>query len=88
MGLSARGWSGVGLDTSEQVAQGLERPRVRSVNLGLLDCPEKAAAAGHGFRKEWNDSLGVDCCRKSREVESDDPSECNRASAQQQAHTL
>jgi L-arabinose isomerase len=36
----------------EQVAQKLERPGVRIVNLGLVDCPEKAEAAGHRFRKE------------------------------------
>jgi L-arabinose isomerase len=36
----------------EQLARKLERPRVRIVNLGLVDCPEKAAAAGHEFRKE------------------------------------
>jgi L-arabinose isomerase len=61
------GLFGVGLDTYwpqfeglerrltgylEQVAQKLERPRVRIVNLGLVDCPEKAEAAGHGFRRQ------------------------------------
>jgi L-arabinose isomerase len=34
------------------VAQKLERPRVRIVNLGLVDCAEKAEAAGHEFRRE------------------------------------
>jgi L-arabinose isomerase len=61
------GLFGIGLDTYwpqfeglerrltgylQQVAQGLERPRVRIVNLGLVDSPEKAEAAGHGFRQE------------------------------------
>jgi L-arabinose isomerase len=61
------GLFGIGLDTYwpqfeglerrltgylEQVAQKLERPRVRIVNLGLVDCPEKAEAAGHRFRNE------------------------------------
>jgi L-arabinose isomerase len=36
----------------QHVAHELERPGVRVVNLGLVDCPEKAEAAGHGFRKE------------------------------------
>jgi L-arabinose isomerase len=61
------GLFGIGLDTYwpqfeglerrltgylEQVAQRLERPRVRIVNLGLIDSPGKAEAAGHRFRKE------------------------------------
>jgi L-arabinose isomerase len=61
------GLFGIGLDTYwpqfeglerrltgylERVAQRLERPRVRIVNLGLVDSPEKAEAAGHRFRKE------------------------------------
>jgi L-arabinose isomerase len=36
----------------QHVAHQLERPGVRIVNLGLVDCPEKAEAAGHQFRKE------------------------------------
>ncbi len=36
----------------QDVARQLERPGVRIVNLGLVDCPEKAEAAGHQFRKE------------------------------------
>ena len=36
----------------QNVARQLERPEVRIVNLGLVDCPEKADAAGHQFRKE------------------------------------
>jgi L-arabinose isomerase len=36
----------------QDVARQLERPRVRIVNLGLVDCQEKAEAAGHQFRKE------------------------------------
>jgi len=54
------GLFGIGLDTYwpqfeglerrltgylQQVAQGLERPGVRVVNLGLVDRPERAAAA-------------------------------------------
>lgn len=35
-----------------QVAARLERPRVQVVNLGLVDSPEKAFAAGHQFRRE------------------------------------
>jgi len=61
------GLFGIGLDTYwpqfeglerrltgylQQVAQRLERPRVRIVNLGLVDSPEKAEAAGHGFRQD------------------------------------
>jgi L-arabinose isomerase len=36
----------------EHVARQLERPGVRIINLGLVDCPEKAEAPGHQFRKE------------------------------------
>jgi L-arabinose isomerase len=61
------GLFGIGLDTYwpqfaglqerltgyvRQVAQQLERPDVRVVNLGLVDSPDKAAAAGHAFRQQ------------------------------------
>src|SRR5246127_5262239 len=36
---------------TEQVARKLESSRVKVVNLGLVDTPEKSLAAGHGFRK-------------------------------------
>jgi len=36
---------------TEQVAQKLKRPGVKIVNLGLIDTPEKALAAGHQFRQ-------------------------------------
>jgi len=36
----------------EQLARRLERPGVQVVNLGLIDSPEKAIAAGHQFRRE------------------------------------
>jgi len=57
---------GIGLDTywaqfqgleqrlreyTERVARRLERPGVQIVNLGLIDTPEKALAAGHEFRR-------------------------------------
>jgi L-arabinose isomerase len=35
----------------EKMAQRLQRPGVNVVNLGLVDSPEKAAAAGHEFRR-------------------------------------
>jgi L-arabinose isomerase len=35
-----------------QVAQRLVRPGVEMVNLGLIDTPERAAEAGHRFRRE------------------------------------
>jgi L-arabinose isomerase len=35
----------------QQVAQKLERAGARVVNLGLIDTPEKAIAAGHDFRR-------------------------------------
>src|ERR1700685_492217 len=35
----------------EKVAQRLRRPGVSVINLGLVDSPEKAAAAGHEFRR-------------------------------------
>jgi L-arabinose isomerase len=35
-----------------QVAQRLEGPGVRVVNLGLVDSPDKADAAGHAFRQQ------------------------------------
>jgi L-arabinose isomerase len=35
----------------DQVAKKLERPAVQVVNLGLIDTPEKAQAAGHQFRQ-------------------------------------
>jgi L-arabinose isomerase len=34
-----------------EVAQKLSRPEVQIVNLGLIDTPEKAMAAGHAFRQ-------------------------------------
>jgi L-arabinose isomerase len=61
------GLFGIGLDTYwpqfaglqerltgyvRQVAQQLERPGVRVVNLGLVDSPDKAVAAGHAFRQQ------------------------------------
>jgi L-arabinose isomerase len=69
------GLFGIGLDTYwpqfeglerrltgylERVAQRLERPRVRIVNLGLVDSPEKAEAAGHRFRQEDVDLIFLD----------------------------
>jgi L-arabinose isomerase len=60
------GLFGIGLDTywpqfpgleerlrgyTRRVAERLERPGIRVVNLGLIDDPEKAQAAGHQFRK-------------------------------------
>src|SRR5207253_493608 len=35
----------------EAVAQRIERPGVEVVNLGLIDTPDKAFAAGHAFRR-------------------------------------
>jgi L-arabinose isomerase len=35
----------------QQVARRLEKPGVRVVNLGLVDSPERAEAAGHNFRQ-------------------------------------
>ena len=61
------GLFGIGLDTywpqfeglekrlrgyTESVAQRLARRDVKVVNLGLIDSPEKAVAAGHQFRRE------------------------------------
>jgi L-arabinose isomerase len=61
------GLFGIGLDTYwlqfeglqerltgyvQKVAQRLARPGVRVVNLGLVDSPEKAEAAGHAFRQQ------------------------------------
>jgi len=61
------GLFGVGLDTYwpqfegleqrltgylQNVARHLEKPGVRVVNLGLVDCPGKAEIAGHQFRKD------------------------------------
>jgi L-arabinose isomerase len=60
------GLFGIGLDTywpqfpglrdkltgfTAQVARKLENSRVRVINLGLIDTPEKSLAAGHEFRK-------------------------------------
>src|SRR5260221_272133 len=60
------GLFGIGLDTywpqfeglqqrltgyTQQVADRLEKTGVRVVNLGLVDSPEKAEAAGHSFRR-------------------------------------
>ena len=36
---------------TQQVADRLEKTGVRVINLGLVDSPEKAAAAGHSFRR-------------------------------------
>ncbi len=36
---------------TQRVAEKLERPGVQVVNLGLIDTPEKAFAAGHDFRR-------------------------------------
>lgn len=36
---------------TESVAQKLEGPRVRVINLGLIDTPEKSLRAGHEFRR-------------------------------------
>jgi L-arabinose isomerase len=61
------GLFGIGLDTywpqfeglqdrlrgyTDSVAQRLARPGVQVINLGLIDTPEKAAEAGHEFRRE------------------------------------
>jgi len=61
------GLFGIGLDTywpqfeglrqrltgyTQQIAQRLEKPGVRVVNLGLVVSPEKAEAAGHSFRRQ------------------------------------
>src|SRR6266566_2935985 len=35
----------------QEVAQRLERPGIRVINLGLVDSPEKAQDAGHAFRR-------------------------------------
>src|SRR6266581_3689446 len=60
------GLFGIGLDTywpqfaglrerltgyTQQIAERLEKPGVHVVNLGLVDSPEKAQAAGHSFRR-------------------------------------
>jgi L-arabinose isomerase len=37
---------------TDSVAQRLARPGVQVINLGLIDTPEKAAEAGHEFRRE------------------------------------
>src|SRR5438046_2830247 len=36
---------------TQQIAQRLEKPGVRVINLGLVDSPEKAETAGHAFRR-------------------------------------
>ena len=66
------GLFGIGLDTYwpqfeglearltgylQKVADRLRRPGVEVVNLGLVDTPEKAAVAGHRFRREDVDLL-------------------------------
>jgi L-arabinose isomerase len=66
------GLFGIGLDTYwpqfkgleerlngylQRVADKLQRPGVEVVNLGLIDSPEKAAAAGHRFRQADVDLL-------------------------------
>jgi L-arabinose isomerase len=43
--------------SGQQVAQKLERAGARVVNLGLIDTPEKALAAGHDFRRADVDLL-------------------------------
>ncbi len=45
-----------------QVAQRLERPGVRVVNLGLVDSPDKAEAAGHAFRQHDVDLIFLYVC--------------------------
>lgn len=45
------------LGYTERVAQRLARPGVQVCNLGLIDSPEKAFAAGHRFRREDVDLL-------------------------------
>src|SRR2546425_6353352 len=60
------GLFGIGLDTywpqfaglrerltgyTQQIAERLEKLGVHVVNLGLVDSPEKAQAAGHSFRR-------------------------------------
>ena len=45
------------LGYTERVAQRLARPGVQICNLGLIDSPEKAFAAGHRFRSEDVDLL-------------------------------
>jgi L-arabinose isomerase len=42
---------------AEQVAQRLGRTGLEIINLGLIDSPEKAAAAGHTFRRADVDLL-------------------------------
>jgi L-arabinose isomerase len=44
-------------DYASQVAARLERPGVEIVNVGMIDSPEKAAAAGHDFRRADVDLL-------------------------------
>jgi L-arabinose isomerase len=61
------GLFGIGLDTYwpqfaglrerlngylQEVAQKLQKPGIQLINLGLVDTPEKAAVAGHQFRRE------------------------------------
>ncbi|GAC1665106.1 MAG: L-arabinose isomerase [Candidatus Acidiferrum sp.] len=61
------GLFGIGLDTYwpqfegleqrlngyiQRVAQQLQRPDARVINLGMIDSPEKALAAGHEFRRQ------------------------------------
>jgi L-arabinose isomerase len=41
----------------QKVAERLEKPGVKVVNLGLVDSPEKAQAAGHAFREQDVDLL-------------------------------
>jgi L-arabinose isomerase len=45
------------IDYAGQVAERLGRPGVDVVNLGLIDSPEKAVAAGHAFRRADVDLL-------------------------------
>src|ERR1035437_6263870 len=53
-------------DYAGQVAQRLGRTGVEIVNLGMIDSPEKAAAAGHAFRRADVDLLD----RKSTRLNS------------------
>ncbi len=43
----------------QQVEQRLQRPSAQVVNLGLIDTPQKAAAAGHAFRQADVDILFI-----------------------------
>ena len=51
IGRSFPAWKIVLKGYGQQVAQKLERAGAQVVNLGLIDTPEKALAAGHDFRR-------------------------------------